>query len=48
LVGLAVGLTMIAKFTGVFIVLVLCLIAAFNYWLSRDKATSARSLRRGS
>jgi Dolichyl-phosphate-mannose-protein mannosyltransferase len=43
MVGFAVGLAMTAKFTGVFIVPVLCLIAALDYWLSRDKATSARS-----
>jgi hypothetical protein len=43
-VGFAVGLTMTAKFTGVFIVPILCLIAAIDYWLSKneakDKATS--------
>ena len=43
MVGFAVGLAMTAKFTGVFIVPVLCLIAALDYWLSRDKATSART-----
>src|ERR1700723_1792987 len=34
-VGIAVGLTMTAKFTGVFIVPILCLIAAIDYWQSK-------------
>jgi Dolichyl-phosphate-mannose-protein mannosyltransferase len=42
-VGLAVGMAMTAKFTGVFIVPVLCLIAALDYWLVRDKSASVRS-----
>jgi Dolichyl-phosphate-mannose-protein mannosyltransferase len=41
--GLAVGLTMTAKFTGVFIVPVLCLIAAIDYWLSKRDAASSKS-----
>jgi len=36
-VGLAVGLAMTAKFTGVFIVPILCLIAAIDYWPSRKE-----------
>jgi hypothetical protein len=40
--GFAVGLTMTAKFTGVFIVPVLCLIAIIDYWLSKhDPAKSS-------
>ncbi|HEY4357792.1 MAG TPA: glycosyltransferase family 39 protein [Acidobacteriaceae bacterium] len=42
-VGFAVGLTMTAKFTGVFIVPILCLVAALDYWLSKDEAASGRS-----
>src|SRR5580698_8721285 len=42
-VGFAVGLAMTAKFTGVFIVPILCLIAAIDYWLSRDEAASGKS-----
>ena len=42
-VGFAVGLAMTAKFTGVFIIPILCLIAAIDYWLSRDQAASTKS-----
>jgi hypothetical protein len=42
-VGFAVGLAMTAKFTGVFIVPVLCLIAAIDYWLRKDEAASSKS-----
>jgi hypothetical protein len=42
IVGVAVGLTMTAKFTGVFIVPILILIAALDYWLSKNKADSVR------
>ncbi len=41
--GFAVGLAMTAKFTGVFIVPVLCLIAAIDSWLSKDEATKSKS-----
>ncbi|HEX5235422.1 MAG TPA: glycosyltransferase family 39 protein [Silvibacterium sp.] len=43
IVGVAVGLTMTAKFTGVFIVPILILIAAIVYWLSKNKAESVNS-----
>jgi hypothetical protein len=43
LVGVAVGLTMTAKFTGVFIVPILILIAAIDYWWSKNKAESVHS-----
>ncbi|GAC1360206.1 MAG: phospholipid carrier-dependent glycosyltransferase [Acidobacteriaceae bacterium] len=42
-VGFAVGLAMTAKFTGVFIVAVLCLIATINYLLPKDEAGSNKS-----
>jgi hypothetical protein len=42
-VGFAVGLAMTAKFTGVFIVPILCLIAAINYWLTKDEAAGSES-----
>ena len=45
-VGVAVGLTMTAKFTGIFIIPVLCLIAAVDYWPARKAANEVRSLRR--
>ncbi len=44
-VGLAVGLAMTAKFTGVFIVPVLCLIAVIDFWLSRMKQSQSPSPR---
>ncbi|HEY1501926.1 MAG TPA: glycosyltransferase family 39 protein [Acidobacteriaceae bacterium] len=43
IVGLAVGLTMTAKFTGVFVVPILILIAAVDYWRSKNKADSVQS-----
>jgi len=42
-VGLAVGLTMTAKFTGVFIVPILCLIAAIDYSLSKHEPANSES-----
>ena len=42
-VGFAVGLTMTAKFTGVFIVPILCLIAAIDYWPSKHAERNAGS-----
>jgi dolichyl-phosphate-mannose-protein mannosyltransferase len=42
-VGIAVGLTMTAKFTGVFIVPMLCLIAAIDYWQSKKAGRSVES-----
>ena len=44
IVGLAVGLAMTAKFTGVFIVPVLCLIAVIDFWRSGTKSPSPRQL----
>jgi Dolichyl-phosphate-mannose-protein mannosyltransferase len=41
--GLAVGLTMTAKFTGIFIVPILCFIAAIDYWQSKKTVRSAES-----
>ncbi len=43
LVGFAVGLAMTAKFTGVFIVPVLILIAAIDFWRSKNKAEGVQS-----
>lgn len=43
LVGVAVGLTMTAKFTGVFIVPILILIAAIDYWWGKNKAEGVHS-----
>jgi len=42
-VGFAVGAAMTAKFTGVFIAPILCLIAAIDYWLSKDEARRVKS-----
>jgi hypothetical protein len=42
-VGFAVGLTMTAKFTGVFIVPILCIIAAIDYWQSKYTEPSVGS-----
>ncbi|HEY6376182.1 MAG TPA: glycosyltransferase family 39 protein [Edaphobacter sp.] len=42
-VGLAVGLTMTAKFTGIFIVPILCFIAAIDYWQSKKTVRSVES-----
>jgi hypothetical protein len=44
IVGLAVGLAMTVKFTGVFIVPVLCLIAGIDFWRSGSKSPSPRQL----
>jgi len=44
IVGLAVGLAMTAKFTGVFIVPLLCLIAVIDFWQSGTKSPSPRQL----
>ena len=44
IVGLAVGLAMTAKFTGVFIVPVLCLIAVIDFWRSGTKSPLPRQL----
>ena len=44
IVGLAVGLAMTVKFTGVFIVPVLCLIAVIDFWRSGTKSPSPRQL----
>jgi hypothetical protein len=44
IVGLAVGLAMTAKFTGVFIVPVFCLIAVIDFWRSGTKSPSPRQL----
>ncbi|HEY0797240.1 MAG TPA: glycosyltransferase family 39 protein [Acidisarcina sp.] len=43
IVGLSVGLTMTAKFTGVFIVPILILIAAIDYWHSKSEADRLHS-----
>jgi hypothetical protein len=43
-VGAAVGLAMTAKFTGVFIVPVLCLIAAIDYWQSKNAVRSVETV----
>jgi hypothetical protein len=43
-VGLAVGLAMTAKFTGVFLVPVLCLIGVIDLWRSGRKSPSPRQL----
>jgi len=43
-VGAAVGLAMTAKFTGVFIVPVLCLIAAIDYWQSKNAVRSVMTV----
>src|ERR1700733_10190325 len=43
-VGIAVGLTMTAKFTGVFIVPILCLIAAIDYWQSKNAVRSVETV----
>jgi hypothetical protein len=42
-VAAAVGLAMTAKFTGVFIVPVLCLIAAVDYWQSKSAGRSVET-----
>jgi len=44
IVGLAVGLAMTAKFTGIFIVPLLCLIAVIDFWRSGTKSPSPRQL----
>ncbi|HTC75530.1 MAG TPA: glycosyltransferase family 39 protein, partial [Edaphobacter sp.] len=44
IVGLAVGLAMTAKFTGVFLVPVLCLIAVIDIWRSDTRSPSPRQL----
>ncbi|HEY4009330.1 MAG TPA: glycosyltransferase family 39 protein, partial [Acidobacteriaceae bacterium] len=43
IVGVAVGLTMTAKFTGVFIVPILIVIAAIDYWRSKKKTDNVNS-----
>ena len=42
-VGLAVGLTMTAKFTGIFILPLLCLIAVIDLWQSKRAGRSSES-----
>jgi hypothetical protein len=43
IVGAAVGLTLTAKFSGVFILPILILIAAIDHWRSKNKAESVNS-----
>ncbi len=43
-VGAAVGLAMTAKFTGVFIVPMLCLIAVIDYWQSKNAVRSVATV----
>lgn len=45
LVGFAVGFAMTAKFTGVFIIPILILIAALDFWRSRKKSEGSASPR---
>lgn len=44
-VGLAVGLAMTAKFTGIFIIPLLCLIAVVDLWLAKGTSRSSASAR---